>query len=298
VVTASDDFSDVTVIMVTHNSGRVLPRTLPALTGLRHIRIFDNASTDGTSEVAARLLPHAHITASSRNLGFGRGNNEALLEVVTPFAILLNPDCILDPRALHALLAAAARYPDAALLSPRLYNESGRAETCYKRAYWEHDRHAAYVDPAGDVCSDFLPGAALLLRMQAVRPIGFFDPWFFIYYEDEDLCLRARRAGLSLVLVHDAVMTHFVGSSSTPSARQAYRKYFFQTLSLLYIERKYRGRGACLRTAAAVLLENLPKLVGFMLLLNRRMVVRSLGRLAGLAAAPRRLARPFSGDPA
>lgn len=289
-------FQNVTIVLVTFNSARVLEVTLPPLASLPHVVIVDNASTDGSAETAGRMLPSATVITSPDNLGFGRANNIALERVTTPFALLLNPDCILDLAALERLLDAAARYPEAAMLSPRLYNKAGRPETCYKRPYWEHDKDAPYVDPAGDLCTEFLTGAALLLRMDLMRDVGFFDPWFFIYYEDEDLCLRARRAGRPLVLVHDAVMTHFVGSSSAPSARQQYRKFFFQTLSLLYIERKYRGLAICLRTATVVFLENFLKLFGFVLILNKRMVVRSLGRLAGLAAAPARLRRDFSGD--
>ena len=288
-------FTNVTVLSVTYNSAHVLPRSLPALASLAHVKIFDNASSDDTVAVARQLLPQADVVASRRNLGFGAANNAMLDRVTTPFALLLNPDCILDPAALTRLLEAAERYPDAAMLAPKLYNTAGKPECCYKRFYWDHDPDEPYLDPAGDTCSDFLTAAALLIRMDVMRKVGFFDPWFLIYFEDEDLCIRARRAGHSLVLVNDAVMVHWVGSSSKPGHRQAFRKYFFQTLSLLYIERKYRGAGAMWRTALMTLGENLPKLFLFALILNTRMVVRSFGRLAGLAAAPSRLRRPFSG---
>jgi N-acetylglucosaminyl-diphospho-decaprenol L-rhamnosyltransferase len=290
-------FTDVTVLSVTYNSAHVLPRTLPALASLAHVKVYDNASLDGTADVARGILPRADVVAGPRNLGFGGANNALLGRVTTPFALLLNPDCILDPAALERLLEAAARYPDAAMLAPKLYNTDGKAEACYKRFYWDHDPDEPYLDPAGDTCSDFLSAAALLIRMEPMRKVGFFDPWFLIYFEDEDLCIRARRAGHSLVLVNDAVMTHLVGSSSRPGVRQAYRKYFFQTLSLLYLLRKHRGLRACLRAAALEFAENFSKLFLFALILNKRMVVRSVARLAGLAAAPVRMRRPFSGDP-
>ena len=76
------------------------------------------------------------------------------------------------------------------------------------------------IDPEGDLCSEFLTGAAMLLDMAKLRArVGFFDPWFFLYLEDDDLCLRVRAAGLSLVLVNDASVLHRVKQSSAPSRR-------------------------------------------------------------------------------
>src|SRR5204862_5732815 len=98
--------------------------------------VVDNASSDDSVAIASALLPQARIIRSEHNLGFGGGNNLGLAQVQTEFALLLNPDCSLDPQAVRALVEAADRYPEAALLSARLFNPDGKAERSYGRAFF------------------------------------------------------------------------------------------------------------------------------------------------------------------
>ncbi|HEX7385050.1 MAG TPA: glycosyltransferase family 2 protein, partial [Burkholderiaceae bacterium] len=212
---ASEAAHEVTVVVVTYNSRAILRETLPPLAGLPHLVVVDNASRDDTVASVRALAPRATLIEAGANLGFGRANNLALERVTTPYALLLNPDCLLQPgprEALEALLAAARRYPDAAILAPRLYDAPGVLGLCYRPAFWQA-QPKTLLDPEGDVCSEFLTGAAMLLDMARLRAVGFFDPWFFLYLEDDDLCLRVRRAGHSLVLVHDATVLHRVKRS-------------------------------------------------------------------------------------
>jgi GT2 family glycosyltransferase len=285
----------VTVIIVAFNSERALKGSLPRLARVRHLIVVDNASSDGTRDCVRSLAPQAELIESPRNLGFGRANNLALERVRTPFALLLNPDCLFDEEAVLDLLRAAERYPDATLLSPQLHAADGRPEVCYKNVYWRHHRHAPYREADGDLCSDFLTGAALLLRMQSLRPLGFFDEWFFLYYEDDDLCLKVRRAGQSLVLVPGARMTHAVGQSSKSNAGVRFRIDYHKTLSRIYIDRKYRGTAIAVAGALMALVSDLLKLPLFLLILNRRMIVRSVARIAGVVMAPVRIHQPHAG---
>jgi GT2 family glycosyltransferase len=214
---AQDALAQVTVIIVTYNSRGILRETLPRLAHLPHLIVVDNASSDDTVATVRTLAPRANIVEAGANLGFGRANNLALEQVVTPYALLLNPDCFLHGGAIPALVAAARRYPDAAILAPKLYDAPGVLGVCYRPPFWA-PQPKQLLEPEGDLCSEFLTGAAMLLDMAKMRAgVGFFDPWFFLYLEDDDLCLRVRRAGHSLVLMHDAQVEHHVRSSSPPS---------------------------------------------------------------------------------
>ena len=280
----------ITLVMVLYNSAHILPETLPRLAPLKHLILVDNGSTDDSAALAQRLLPQARVLRLARNVGFGRANNAALARVETEFAMLLNPDCLVEPDALAALLDAAERYPGAAILAPKLFDAPGKLGLCYRPAFYE-PQPRDLLEPQGDLCSPFLTGAAMLLRMAPMRAVGFFDPWFFLYYEDDDLCLRARRAGHELVLVSEATVMHRVRQSSAPSARSAYRRDYCLTLSKFYIQRKYFGAGRAWTTWLRVLLGSLLALPLHLLLYNRRRLIREFARLRAALAAPRELAQ-------
>src|SRR5690606_6396288 len=87
------------------------------------IIVVDNASKDGTRDMIKRDFPKVTLIENPRNDGFGPANNIALNRVDTEYALLLNPDAVLNTGALDNLLAASKNYPDAAILAPGLYDE-------------------------------------------------------------------------------------------------------------------------------------------------------------------------------
>lgn len=275
----------VTVIMVTYNSRHVLEHSLPPLRGVRRVILVDNASQDGTLDEVARLLPQAQVVRNSVNVGFGRANNIGLGMVTTAYALLLNPDCVLSPGALDQLLEAAQRYPDAAILAPKVFLAPGRVGTSF-RPFFFRRQPGTFLEPEGDVCADWLIGAAMLLNMAHMRSIGFFDPWFFLFYEEEDLCLRVRQAGHAAILVSDAHVTHAGRRSSLPSTRLTFRIVYCMTMSRLYITGKYVGRTRLLLKWASVLTGSLLGLPIHLLTLNRRLLLRTAARLWAALRAP------------
>lgn len=289
-MTEMDIVQQVTVVLVTYNSRRVLSEALTPLREGPPVIVVDNGSSDGTPELARSLLPQAKVIELGRNIGFGGANNAALEIVQTPFAFLLNPDCVVPPAAIAALVSAAQRYPDAAILAPRLYDEPGRLGLCYRSSFY-HKQPRELRDPDGDLCSEFLTGAAMLLRMEVFRRIGFFDPWFFLYLEDDDLCLRVRAAGHSLVLVHDACGEHRVKQSSPASLRLDFRRGYCATASKLYALNKHLGRSTYRRAYYRSLFGAAFALLAAGVTFNRRRTMRSIGRLLAAWRAPRLLRR-------
>jgi GT2 family glycosyltransferase len=85
-----------------------------------------------------------------------------------------------------------------------------------------------------------------------MREVGFFDPWFFLYFEDDDLCLRVRRAGHAIMVAHAARVEHHTRQSSPSTARTVFRRTYCMTLSKLYITRKYFGNVRCAATAMRI----------------------------------------------
>jgi len=200
------DLNDVTVIVVSFNSAHCMPRLGQLLREFPHVSIVDNGSEDDSAQAVALHLPQALWLPQGRNLGFGAANNRALALVRTPFALMLNPDCELDASSVLALLDVASQFPEAALVAPQLVQANGSPEVNYR---WPSD-HWASSGPAasGTCCVGFVCGAAILARMGLFAPDDWFDERFFLYYEDDDLCLRLFQKQRGMLLAPHIHATH------------------------------------------------------------------------------------------
>jgi N-acetylglucosaminyl-diphospho-decaprenol L-rhamnosyltransferase len=278
----------LTAIIVAHDSAAVLPACLSALAaeGVSAI-VVDNASADDSASLAEKS--GAKVIQNARNEGFGRANTIGVRAAGSEFVLLVNPDLVLQPGAVAALLAAAARYPGLGLLAPRIVEPDGRVfyqnrslltESVLRRPV-EGDARA--VTPDGDACAPFLSGACLLVRRDLFLEMGGFDENIFLFYEDDDLCRRMLERGRALIHVHGSVAAHARGQSSTPRPGRRYRARWHMGWSRVYIARKYGLKTDAMRT----ILLNAPKALLCALTLQRTEWERYAGIVAGTIAALR-----------
>lgn len=292
---------DITPVLVTYNSAGILPWSLPPLAGCPAVVVVDNHSGDDTEAVARGLLPGVTVIQAGRNLGFGRANNLGLSAVTTDYALLHNPDARLEPGALQALHEAAKRWPEAAIIAPVQFDSHEDGSTAIGD-FFRGPFHAPASNPPpvpeGDLCADFVTGAAMLLNLRLMRQVGGFDPWFFLYFEDDELCQRVRAAGHPIIVTPGARMLHRVKHSSTPSARTTARRSYCMTLSKLYLTRKVFGTGACVALALRTGLGSLLALPLMLITLQRERALRHGARLAAALLAFRHLRRAHCFEPA
>ena len=272
----------VSAIIVSYDSAGVLPACLQALArqGVGAI-VVDNASSDESCAIAR--AHGATLLRNSANEGYGRANNRGVGACATPFALIVNPDCEVQPGAIAALLAAAERYRDAGMLAPRIVEPSGRvflqSRSLLSPPHLNQGRAAAL--PEGDACLPFLSGACLLVRRETFLALGGFDPEIFLFYEDDDLCRRMRNAGHSLVHVHEAVAMHGRGQSSAPSLARRFKARWHLAWSERHVAAKY---GLPLPGPVNIL-KNIAKTVGYALILNPLKMSAHAGSVAGAVAA-------------
>ena len=279
---------EITPVLVAYNSAGIFPWSLPALASCKNLIVVDNNSQDRTPEVVRRLVAHATVIQAGQNLGFGRANNLALEAIRTPFALLINPDAQLREGALEALWRAARRHPDAAILAPVIFDSEGIQGASF-HAGTEASASLPPIIPDGDLCVNFASGAVMLLNLDIMRRIGFFDPWYFLYGEDDDLCIRIRKAGCSIIVVCDASAEHHTRESSTPSFRTTFRRSYCMTLSKFYITRKYQGTVRCLAMMLRIGMGSLLALPIHLVLLRSERALRMAGRVAATLMAWRRM---------
>ncbi|MFZ9625000.1 MAG: glycosyltransferase family 2 protein [Burkholderiaceae bacterium] len=272
----------VTVIVVTFESAHCLPTLSRLLKACPHVILVDNGSDDGSASIAQSMLPHAQVIALERNLGFGSANNRALDRVATPFAFLLNPDCEIEVEDLAILVQEAMRFPDAAIVAPQLTNARGEPDLSYRwpSTHWVSRGPGA----SAPLCVGFVCGAAMLFVMDNMRGADRFDERFFLYYEDDDLCLRIFERQRAIILVPRVTAVHRSRGSvgGRQRLRAEYLRGYHHAQSKLIFAEKHIGPASAkrLRTRTlALALAGWPlRLIAF----SPRMLARLSGRIAGL----------------
>jgi GT2 family glycosyltransferase/glycosyltransferase involved in cell wall biosynthesis len=294
--------SEVAAILVSHNTRDDLLAALASLAchdpRPSQVWVVDNASTDGSPAAVRAHFPEVRLIANAVNVGFGVANNQALAQVQTPFVLLLNPDAELQPGALRCLLDALHAEAGLALVGPRTRHADGTAQVSFGPALgllaeWRQRRLVngvrrrdplalAQAERLSQTARDpeWLSASCWLARTEALRAEGGFDPAFFLYEEDVDLCLRLRRAGWRLGYRPSAQVVHRSGRSM--ARRPALARLAYQRSHLHY----YRRHCGALATFGLRLLLSIEALSA--LLLGRgpsdaEMACRAYGRaLMGL----------------
>lgn len=236
--------ANCTVIVVTYNSARTIAACLSSIDPRAATIVIDNASSDATASIVTRDFPGTQLIRSQGNTGFGAAVNRAAASCSRGWILLLNPDAQLGVGCLDAMLDHAAAHPalgiygafaafpdgrptrlsgfnDATLWSVLLTAIGLRA--VFPGYRWSEpeviDEPRSAAGPGVPV--GYVSGACLLIATSLWRDLGGFDPLYFMYGEDADLCLRARQLGYLPTLVPSARIVHEVGGSTeTWASRQ------------------------------------------------------------------------------
>lgn len=196
--------------------------------------VVDNDSGDGSADAIEREYPDLRLIRSGQNLGFGRANNLASETATGEYLLLLNPDTVVRDDAVSSLVRFAREQPKAGIWGGRTLYPDGSLNPTSCWAFmsvrsilfqmlgltllfpgseffnpegyggWKRDR----VRPV-----DIVTGCFLLIRREFWEELGGFDPRYFMYAEEADLCFRARARGARPMITPGATIVHHVGTS-------------------------------------------------------------------------------------
>jgi hypothetical protein len=230
---------DVSLIIVSFNTREVLRESLQSVERERHdlrmeIFVVDNNSRDGSVEMVESEFSNVRVLRSEINLGFGAANNLALELAQGRYVVLLNSDAFLCPDSLRVAVQYMNEHSDVGLAGGRLVGRdlswqpsarmfpsilsdflvlSGLAHKFPKsRFFGRFDR--TWADPSQPAEVDWVPGAFSIIRSDALGKVGFFDPDFFLYSEEVDLCRRIQNAGYRIMYWPEIMVIHIGGESS------------------------------------------------------------------------------------
>jgi GT2 family glycosyltransferase len=230
---------DVSIIVVNWNVRELLRECLRSALedgGIAPARlqliVVDNDSRDGSVEMVRAEFPHLPVIANADNVGFGRANNQALPLCRGRYVLLLNPDTRVLPGALAALVRHMDETPSAAVMGCRLLNADGSMQRWTGGAYprlanlishyfffdlllprrWRPMPLYLDRDVRHDIEVDWVSGAVMILRAERLGG-QLFNPHYFMYGEDMELCHRLKRAGGGIVYTPVASIVHYQGES-------------------------------------------------------------------------------------
>jgi len=251
----------LSIIIVSYNSSPFLKKCLTSLYQNNpsipfEVLVVDNSSSDDSVEMVKGGFPQVILIENKENIGFAPANNFALQRCQGELVLFLNPDTILLPGSIDTLMEVMQKERGAGILGCRLLNEDGTLQLSWGRMvnltseFWQRFISRRY-EKGNRLIKQYLErksrrshnpywvtGACMLVRREALERVGHFDPNFFMFLEDVDLCHRVRKKGWEVLYTPSAEVVHLRGKSmetNQTEAMKAYRK------SQLYFYHKHYG---------------------------------------------------------
>jgi len=295
---------DVSIIIVSWNVADLLLACLASIDQAQtchpqislEVILVDSASQDDTVAQVRQRFPQVRLLPQTENIGFTKGNNLGLALAQGRALFLLNPDTIIIGDAIALLLAYLDAHPQVGIVGPHTLNTDGSTQSTRRRfpsrrlaffestwlqglapRRWLDDYTLAQADDRATLDVDWVQGSALMLRRAVYEQVGGLDEAYIMYFEELDLCKRAKDAGWQVAYLGQASIIHHGGASSDQSG--AWKHIHFQRSKLRYFRKVYGpGFAALLRLfllasyGAQLALEALKGLLGHKPALRRQRV--------------------------
>ena len=229
---------DLSIIIVNWNTRQLLDDCLVSIYRETQnitfeIFIIDNASADGSAKMVEKKYPNVRLIKNTKNNGFAAANNQAIRQASSRYILILNPDTVILENALDKGVEVMDKRRDFSILGTKTFNKNmARQKTVasspnllsqiflltklrhffpkskiikkYQRFDFDYNKES-YVDQ--------IQGSFMLIRKEVLDNIGFFDENFYIWFEEVDFCLRAKKAGYKILFSPNIKIIHYGGES-------------------------------------------------------------------------------------
>jgi len=234
---------DLSIIIVNYNVKEFLLNLLDSLYKSvsdyeSEIIVVDNASDDGSIEAVKSRFPKVNLIQNKNNVGFGAANNQALEIAKGNYIVLINPDTIVKEDTFSKLIAFLEKTPNAGMVGCKVLNPDGTLQLPCRRSFpgpwtsftkitglsklFPNSRlfaryNLTYLNENETYEVDAISGSFMMMRKEVYEKTKGFDPQFFMYGEDLDLCYRTQKEGYKVYYVHTTEIIHYKGESTKRS---------------------------------------------------------------------------------
>jgi GT2 family glycosyltransferase len=252
----------LSISIVNWNTREILEKCLKALyeSCFKDFEIFviDNNSSDNSIDTVKNKFPQVNLIANTANLGFSKGNNQAIKISSGKYILVLNPDIIVSPDTLQKMIDFIEKDHDIGALGIKLLNENNIEDKSgyfrkypsitqvilfytiletislkikfIRNKYWERQNNNK-ISPIEQI-----PGACLLLRKEAINDVGFFDEDFCLFFEDVDLCYRISKSHWKIYFNPDITAIHKGAQSISMLSYTELATKFFTSMYIYFIK--------------------------------------------------------------
>ena len=220
---------DLTIVIVSFRSGDILHRCIKSIDKKYSIIIIENSIDDKLKFELERKYSNVECIIPKENLGYGGGNNLALSKVKTNYALILNPDVILEDKSIENFFISANKVSNFGIIAPISEQE--------KYDNFNHDQDTIIKEVEN------VKGFAMFFNMKNVQKSNFFDENFFLYLEEIDLCKRLRLMNIKIFIDPSIKVKHLGGSShdSTINKPMELSRNWHWMWSTFYFNKKHYG---------------------------------------------------------
>ncbi len=229
----------LSVIIVSYNTSSELKQCLDHLfkyPGKHDLEVFvvDNCSSDASTQMVQKNFKNVHLIENQINMGFAAANNQAYQKTTGDYIILLNPDAFIRHGTIDNAVSFMENNIQCGLAGGKLINPQGRLEPSARKfpnglnkfftLSGLADKYPSskifgkgdfkFFDHKKAIEVDWVPGTFTIYRKKMLEQTLLFDERFFIYYEETDLCLRAKKDGWKVYFTPDAEVVHIGGASA------------------------------------------------------------------------------------
>jgi len=253
---------DLSVITVTWNAEKEISRQIASVyLGCKNLAceeiIVDNGSEDNTVKLIRSEFPQVKIIENKSNIGFGAANNKGLEIASGDYVLFLNPDMKIKNGSLDVIVDWMKKNRDVAIASPKLIDENGKFNlNASPRRFprvWEqvalilklphifpsilNKYHMVGFNENREQDVDSIRGSFMLMRRDFIDELGWaFDPRYFIWYEDVDICREAKRLGYRVVYTPIISCTDYVGQSFKKLTTLWKQKQFTESMLIYFMK--------------------------------------------------------------
>ena len=261
--------SDLTIVINTFNSDEKIYSCLDTIQSDYKILIIENSNNLHFKKIIEKRYPNVSCELTGDNLGYAKGNNLGLSKVISKFALILNPDTLLEEDAINNFFVSAQKIKEFAIIAPAIQEKKDHEKLKYNENLVEIEN---------------VKGFAMFLNIEQFKDIGFFDDNFFIYFEEIDLCRRIKKMKKKIYLDQSIKINHIGGSSHNQQINfeMELSRNWHWMWSTFYYHKKYYGFFIALLMVSRKFLSAFIKVIFYSILFNQNKKKIYFQRLSGL----------------